>query len=58
MKSAELKRRLDKLGATYKPGKGSHFKVTLKGKTTVLPMHTKEIPNGTLHSILKDLGLK
>jgi len=40
-------------------GKGSHLKVTLKGRSSVIPMHpSKEIAKGTLESIKKDLGLK
>ncbi len=58
MKSAEFKRWLDKQGATFRPGKGSHLKVELHGKTSVLPMHNKEIGTGLLEKIKKDLGLK
>lgn len=43
----------------FKPGKGSHFKVTLNGKSTVFPDHgAKEIGEGLRMSIIKQLGLK
>jgi len=54
MTSKELKRLLDKAGATYAPGKGSHLKV---GRSSVLPMHGKDLGN-LAHAILKQLGLK
>ena len=46
MKSSEFKRRLAEQGATFKPGKGSHLKVFLKGRQSVLPMHGKELKKG------------
>jgi mRNA interferase HicA len=58
MKSSELKRWLAERGATFKPGKGSHFKVYLNGKMSILPMHNKELGKGLVESIKKDLGLK
>jgi mRNA interferase HicA len=58
MKSSEFKRWLTAQGATFKPGKGSHLKVTLNGKQSVLPMHNKEIGTGLLEDIKKQLGLK
>jgi len=57
MKSAEFKRWLSKQGATFEPGKGSHLKVTLKGKTSILPMHAKDLKKGTAEGIKKQLGL-
>jgi len=45
-------------GATFKPGKGSHLKVTLNGKNSVLPMHGKELGTGLVAAIKKQLGLK
>jgi mRNA interferase HicA len=57
MTSKELKRLLDKAGATYATGKGSHLKVSLNGRSSVLPMHAKDL--GSLaHAIMKQLGLK
>ncbi len=58
MKSEEFKRWLAQQGASFKPGKGSHLKVELNGKKSVLPMHSKELKKGTLEAIKKQLGLK
>ena len=58
LKSAELKRWLTEQGATFEPGKGGHLKVTLKGKRSILPMHSKDMPKGTVEGIKKQLGLK
>ena len=58
MTSKELKRELVALGATFKPGKGSHLRVELNGKFSVIPMHNKDLPKGTLLAIRKQLGLK
>jgi mRNA interferase HicA len=46
MKSGEFKRWLEGQGATFKTGKGSHLKVSLNGKNSVLPMHNKELGTG------------
>jgi mRNA interferase HicA len=43
MTSKELKRWLANLGATFKQGKGSHLKVYLNGRQTVIPMHSKDL---------------
>jgi mRNA interferase HicA len=57
--SAELKRWLEKQGCTFGTQKGSHLKVYLGGKQTVLPMHAKkELKTGTVEGIKKRLGLK
>ena len=58
MKSAELKRWLADQGATFKDAKGSHLKVYLNGRQTVLPMHRKEMKTGLVEGIKKQLGLK
>jgi mRNA interferase HicA len=58
MKSSEFKRWLVDQGATFEPGKGSHFKVYLNGRTSVLPMHSKELGKGLVEAIKKQLGLK
>lgn len=58
MKSSEFKRWLAEQGAIFRPGKGSHLKVTLNGKNSVLPMHGKEIKKGLAEAIKKQLGLK
>jgi predicted RNA binding protein YcfA (HicA-like mRNA interferase family) len=39
------------------PGKGSHLKVRLNGRRTVIPCHRGDIPPGTLRQIKKDLDL-
>jgi mRNA interferase HicA len=57
MTSKELKRWLEKRGATFTPGKGSHLHVEINGKFSVLPMHGKDL--GLLaNTIKKQLGLK
>jgi mRNA interferase HicA len=57
--SAELKRSLEKQGCTFGTQKGSHLKVYLGDRQTVLPMHAKkEIKTGTVQGIKKALGLK
>lgn len=59
MKYSEFRRWLLQQGATISPGKGSHFKVSLHGKSTVLPYHgAKEIGTGLVEKIKRDLGLK
>ncbi len=59
MTSAGLKRWLEEQGCTFESGKGSHLKVRLGDRSTVLPMHgKKEIGKGLEQRIKKDLGLK
>jgi mRNA interferase HicA len=58
MKSSEFKRWLIEQGATFKTGKGSHLKVNLHGRNSVLPMHHKELGTGLVQAIKKQLGLK
>jgi mRNA interferase HicA len=58
MKSTEFKRWLVEQGATFKAGKGSHLKVSLNGRNSVLPMHNKELGSGLVQAIKKQLGLK
>lgn len=58
MKSAEFKRWLAQQGASFKAGKGSHLRVELNGKMSVLPMHSKELGTGLVNAIKKQLGLK
>jgi mRNA interferase HicA len=55
----EFRRWLKSQGATFVPAKGSHFKVTLNGVTTVFPDHgKKEIGKGLVEKIKKDLEIK
>jgi mRNA interferase HicA len=58
MKSTEFKRWLAGQGATFESAKGSHLRVTLNGKTSFLPMHSKELGTGLVNAIKKQLGLK
>jgi mRNA interferase HicA len=59
MKYSEFRRWLEKQGVKFTPGKGSHRKITLNGKTSVFPDHgAKEIGTGLVSKIKKDLGLK
>jgi len=57
--SKQFKKWLAKQGATFKQGKGSHLKVLLNGRQSVLPMHGKqEIGKGLENAIKKQLGIK
>jgi mRNA interferase HicA len=58
MNSNELKRWLVKQGASFQPGKGSHWHVFLNGKRSILPMHVADLKTGTVEGIKKQLGLK
>jgi len=58
MKSKEFKYWLAKQGATFAPGKGSHLKVYLNDRQSVLPMHARDLKKGTVEAIKKQLGLK
>jgi mRNA interferase HicA len=59
MKYGEFRRWLIKQGAVITPGKGSHHRVTLNGRSSVFPDHgSKEIGTGLVAKIKKDLGLK
>jgi len=57
MDSNEFKQWLDKQGATFQPGQGSHLKVLLNGRQSVLPMHDTELKTDTIEYIKKQLGL-
>ena len=58
VKSGEFKRWLEKQGAVFTPGKGSHFRIELNGKRSILPMHSKDLKKGLVEGIKKQLGLK
>jgi mRNA interferase HicA len=58
VKSAEFKRWLAKQGVTFGTQKGSHLKLFLNGKHSVPPIHPKELGNGLVETIKKQLGLK
>jgi len=58
MRSSEFKRWLIKQGATFSPANGSHFKINLNGKQSVIPMHNKELGTGLVNAIKKQPGIK
>jgi len=59
MKYSEFRRWLERQGARFSPGKGSHLHVELNGRHSVFPFHgAKEIPAPLVSAIKKDLGLK
>jgi mRNA interferase HicA len=58
VKSNEFKRWLAAQGATFESGDGSHLKVMLNGKRSILAMHSKDLKKGTVEGIKKQLGLK
>ncbi|MCX6324666.1 MAG: type II toxin-antitoxin system HicA family toxin [Sphingobacteriales bacterium] len=60
MKVKDLLKELKKDGWVEKEQKGSHLQLIhplKKGKVT-LPIHSGDIPKGTLNAILKQAGLK
>ncbi len=55
----EFRRWLEAQGCKFEPGRGSHFKVHLNNRSSILPMHgKKEIKKGLVMRIKKDLGLR
>lgn len=60
MTPRDLRRILEQNGFVFTRQSGSHaiFKHPVSGRRVVLPVHSKDIPTGTLHAILKDAGLK
>lgn len=59
MSYSEFRRWLRHLGAEFLAAKGSHFRVTLNGRSTIFPDHgKKEIGKGLVEKIKRDLGLK
>jgi predicted RNA binding protein YcfA (HicA-like mRNA interferase family) len=59
MKPKELIKLLEKEGFVFLRQSGSHAIYKKSGhKIIVVPIHSKDIPTGTLHSLLKDAGLK
>jgi mRNA interferase HicA len=59
MSYSEFRKWLRQHGAEFQPAKGSHFRVTLNGRTTIFPDHgKKEIGKGLVAKIKRDLGLK
>jgi mRNA interferase HicA len=58
VKSSEFKRWLSKQGVTFGKQQGSHLKLFLNGRQSVLPIHPKELGKGLVQTIKKQLGLK
>jgi mRNA interferase HicA len=58
VKSSEFKRWLEKQGATFFSGKGSHLRIELNGRRSVLPMHNRDLKKGLVEAIKRQLGLK
>ncbi len=59
MKSRELIKIIKKEGFSFNRQSGSHaIYKNASGKMLVIPIHSRDIPKGTLHAILKDAGLK
>jgi mRNA interferase HicA len=58
VKSSEFKRWLAAQGAKFTPAKGSHLRVELNGRISILPMHSTDLKKGTVEGIKKQLGLK
>jgi mRNA interferase HicA len=58
VKSSEFKRWLAAQGATFTPAKGSHLRIELNGRFSILPMHSKDLKKGTVEGVKKQLGLK
>ncbi|TMH76222.1 MAG: addiction module toxin, HicA family [Betaproteobacteria bacterium] len=44
-------------GATFDVGKGSHLRVFLNGRQSVLPMHGGEMETGAVQAVKKQLGI-
>ena len=58
MKDKDLLKLLKKNGWEIVRIKGSHHVLQKNGKTTVVPIHGKDVPIGLLNNILKETGLK
>ncbi|SAL27081.1 YcfA-like protein [Caballeronia terrestris] len=59
MKYSGFRKWLKDQGAMFVPVKGSHFRVTLDGKTTIFLDHgSKVVGTGLVEWIKKQLGLK
>lgn len=58
MKDKDLLKLLEKNGWSVARINGSHHVLQKDGKTTVIPLHGKDVPIGLLNSILRETGLK
>lgn len=57
MKDKDLLKLLKQNGWSVVRIKGSHHILQKEGKTTVVPVHGKDVPTGLLKTILKETGL-
>ncbi len=59
VKPKEVIRALEKVGWQVHRQKGSHVSMHKEGisNLVVIPLHTRDLPKGTLHGILDDVGL-
>jgi predicted RNA binding protein YcfA (HicA-like mRNA interferase family) len=59
IKPAELARIAKKLGFVFDRQKGSHaiYLHPVDRRRVVIPMHNHDLKTGTLHGLLKDLGI-
>ena len=54
----KLIRVLENIGFVNRRSRGSHvMMVNPDGRRTIVPMHGRDIPNGTLLAILRDISL-
>ncbi len=60
MTPSKLIKLLRQDGFVFVRQSGSHavFKNDQENKKVVVPIHSRDIPKGTLHAILKDAGIK
>lgn len=58
MKDKDLLKLLKKNGWNVAKINGNHHILQKDGKTTVIPIHGKDVPTGLLNNILKETGLK
>ena len=54
MTAREVTKKLEKQGATWRQGRGSHRVYTYDDCRTVVAMHTGDIAKGTLRAIERD----
>jgi predicted RNA binding protein YcfA (HicA-like mRNA interferase family) len=59
IKPRQLIRALEKAGRQVHRQKGSHVSMRKQGapELVVIPLHVRDLPRGTLHSIIEDAGL-
>lgn len=58
MKDKDLLKLLKKNGWDTARINGSHHILQKDGKTTVIPVHGRDVPTGLLNRILKEAGLR